>query len=134
LDETRDYWDWFCREGNYNPAKRFHWLSNSKEIVHFFKAFFSWRCSWRRNKKGGWTPGIRYKSLLETFWKWWHLVYKAEVGHGLSKDLIVKILDVLAIVAREKDLRSGRRPKATMYIKDVAEFARVLLLTMEMTF
>ncbi|KOC10147.1 hypothetical protein AFLA70_213g001581 [Aspergillus flavus AF70] len=134
LDETRDYWDRFCREGNYNPAERFRWLSDSEETVRFFKAFFSWRCSRRRNKKGGRTPGIRYKSSLETFWKWWHLVYKAEVGHGLSKDLIVKILDVLAIVAREKDLRSGRRPKATMYIEDVAEFARVLLSTMEMTF
>ncbi|KAL4861811.1 hypothetical protein BDV12DRAFT_190834 [Aspergillus spectabilis] len=134
LDETRDYWDRFCREGNYDPAERFRWLSDSEETVRFFKAFFSWRCSRRRNKKGGRTPGIRYKSSLETFWKWWHLVYKAEVGHGLSKDLIVKILDVLAIVAREKDLRSGRRPKATMYIEDVAEFARVLLSTMEMTF
>ncbi|EFW15377.1 conserved hypothetical protein [Coccidioides posadasii str. Silveira] len=134
LDETQDYWDWFCREGNYDPAKHFHWLSNSKETVCFFKAFFSWQCSRRRNKKGGRTPGIQYKSSLETFWKWWHLVYKAEVGHGLSKDLIVKILDVLAIVAQEKDLHSGRRPKATMYIEDVAEFARVLLLTMEMTF
>jgi hypothetical protein len=43
-------------------------------------------------------------------------------------------LQVLAIVAWEKDLYSRRRLKATMYIKDVAEFARVLLLTMEMTF
>ena len=41
---------------------------------------------------------------------------------------------MLAIVAKEKKLLLGRRPKATMYIEDVAEFARVLLSTTEMTF
>ena len=41
---------------------------------------------------------------------------------------------MLAIIAEEKKLRLGRRPKATMYIEDVAEFARVLLSTTEMTF
>jgi hypothetical protein len=41
---------------------------------------------------------------------------------------------VLAIVAEEKDLVLERRPKAIMYIEDVAEFARVLLATTEMTF
>ncbi|KAL4758475.1 uncharacterized protein BDW70DRAFT_141802 [Aspergillus foveolatus] len=134
LDKTRDYWDRFCYEGNHDPIERFHWLSDSEETVRFFKAFFSWRCDRRRNKKGGRTPGIQYKSSLETFWKWWHLVYKAEVGQGLNKDLTVKILDVLAIVAQEKGLKNGRRPKATMFIEDVAEFARVLLSTTEMTF
>ncbi|KAL4950839.1 hypothetical protein BDW69DRAFT_186978 [Aspergillus filifer] len=134
LDETRDYWDRFCREGRFDPVERFHWLSDSEETVRFLKALFSWRCDRRRNKKGGRTPGIKYKSSLETFWKWWHLVYKAEVEHGLNKDTIVKVLDVLAIVAQEKNLLLGRRPKATMYIEDVAEFARVLLSTTEMTF
>lgn len=37
---------------------------------------------------------MKHKSLLEMFWKWWHLMYKAEVRHGLSKNTIVKILDV----------------------------------------
>ena len=37
---------------------------------------------------------MKCKSSLETFWKWWYLVYKAEVRHELSKDTIVKILDV----------------------------------------
>lgn len=41
---------------------------------------------------------------------------------------------MLAIVAKEKKLLLGCRPKATTYIEDVAEFARVLLSTMEMTF
>ncbi|KAL4958922.1 DUF3435 domain-containing protein [Aspergillus stella-maris] len=134
LDGTRDFWNQFCHEGKHDPLERFRWLSDSEETVRFFKAFFSWRCDRRRNKKGGRTPGIRYKSSLETFWKWWHLVYKAEVGQGLGKDITVKILDVLAIVAKEKGLLDGRRPKATMFIEDVAEFARVLLSTTEMTF
>ncbi|KAL4946937.1 hypothetical protein BDW69DRAFT_190709, partial [Aspergillus filifer] len=129
LDKTRDYWNQFCDEGNHDPLERFRWLLDSKETVRFFKAFFSWRCDRRRNKKGGRTPGIRYKSSLETFWKWWHLVYKAEVGQGLGKDLTIKILDVLAIVAKEKNLLHGRRPKATMFIEDVAEFARLAAIT-----
>ncbi|KAL3428754.1 hypothetical protein BDV09DRAFT_201273 [Aspergillus tetrazonus] len=60
----------------------------------------------------------------------WYLVYKAEVGQGLGKDTTVKILDVLVIVAQEKGLLHGRRPKATMYIEDVAEFACNLVLTL----
>ncbi|KAH1607259.1 hypothetical protein KXX21_005450 [Aspergillus fumigatus] len=114
LNDTRDYWDKFCYKGKHDPVEHFRWLSDSKETIQFLKAFFSWRC--------------------ETFWKWWHLVYKAEVGQGLSKDTTVKVLDVLAMVAKEKGLLPGRRPKATMYIEDVAEFARVLLSTTEMTF
>ncbi|KAL4737188.1 hypothetical protein BDV11DRAFT_192371 [Aspergillus similis] len=95
---------------NHNPIKRFHWLSDSEET-------------------GGRTPGIQYKSLLETFWEWRYLVYKAEVGQGLNKDLTV-----LAIVAQEKGLKNRRQLKATMFIKDIAEFARVLLSTTEMIF
>jgi len=41
---------------------------------------------------------------------------------------------MIAIIAKEKNLRIGRRPKATMYIEDLAEFARVLLAATEMTF
>jgi hypothetical protein len=136
----------FCYEGKHDPVERFGWLSDSEETIRFLKAFFSWRCGRRRSKKGRRTPGIKYKTSLETFWKWWHLVYKAEVGQGLSKDTTVKILDVsgpyldkadvlancpqvLALVAQEKNLLPGRRPKATMYIEDLAEFARVLLTT-----
>ena len=38
------------------------------------------------------------------------------------------------MVAKEKSLELNRRPKKNMYIEDVAEFARVLLTTTEMTF
>ncbi|KAJ5776688.1 uncharacterized protein N7511_001699 [Penicillium nucicola] len=134
LDETRDYWDRFCEGGKRDPIECFFWLSDTEETIRFLKALFSWRCDQRRGKNERRTPGLKHKSSLETFWKWWHLVYKAEVGHGLSKDTIIKIEDVLAIVATEKNLCFDRRPKATMYIEDVAEFARVVLSTTEMTF
>ena len=43
-------------------------------------------------------------------------------------------VQVIAIIAKEKSLELDRRPKKNMYIEDVAEFARVLLTTTEMTF
>ncbi|KAL2814672.1 hypothetical protein BDW59DRAFT_167079 [Aspergillus cavernicola] len=43
-------------------------------------------------------------------------------------------LDVVALVAQEKDLDLAGRLKKNMYIEDVAEFARVLLTTTEMMF
>lgn len=69
-------------------------LSDTEETVRFPKALFSWRCDQRRGKDGRRNPGVKTKSTLDAFWKWWHLIYKAEVGHGLSKDVHVKIRDV----------------------------------------
>jgi hypothetical protein len=43
-------------------------------------------------------------------------------------------MQVIAMVAKEKGLKVDRKPKKNMYIEDVAEFARVLLTTTEMTF
>jgi hypothetical protein len=43
-------------------------------------------------------------------------------------------LQIVALVAEEKHLDLTQRPKKNMYIEDVAEFARVLLTTTEMTF
>lgn len=71
------------------------WLSDNEETVRFLKALFSWRCDQRRGKDGRRrTAGVKTKSTLDAFWKWWHLIYKAEVGHELSKDVHVKIRDV----------------------------------------
>jgi hypothetical protein len=41
---------------------------------------------------------------------------------------------VLKIVANEKGLSNAKRESATMYVEDLAEFARVLLATTQMTF
>jgi integrase len=131
----------------------FRSLSDTEETVRFLNAFFSWRCDQRRVNRGTnrrRAPGIKHKSSLESVWRWWHLIYKIEMGHGLTKETIIKIKDVsyrshserilannpqvLAIIAGKNNLELKRRPKATMYIEDVAEFARVLLSTTEMTF
>ncbi|PGH03429.1 hypothetical protein AJ80_08677 [Polytolypa hystricis UAMH7299] len=128
LDETRDYWERYCRHIKVDAAQQWHQMSD------FLYAFFSWRCDIRRGKNGRHCPGIKRKSSLETFWKWWHLVLKQETASGLSGDTIVKVEDVVARVAMEKELELFGRPKKNMYIEDVAEFARVVLTTTEMTF
>ncbi|KAL4801337.1 hypothetical protein BDV18DRAFT_167573 [Aspergillus unguis] len=134
LDETRVYWDRYCRHINRDPNQQWQWISDSEETVRFLYGSFKWRCDIRRGKKGRYCPEIKYKSSLESFWKWWHLVLKQETAVGLSKETQVKVQDLIAIVAEEKGLELTRRPKKNMYIEDVAEFARVLLTTTEMTF
>ncbi|EDN05279.1 conserved hypothetical protein [Histoplasma mississippiense (nom. inval.)] len=130
LDETRDYWERYCRHIKANAERQWVRISDSEETVRFLYAFFSWRCDIRRGKNNRYCPGIKCKSSLETFWKWWHLVLKQETASGLNKDTIVKVEDV----ATEKKLALVGRPKKNMYIEDVAEFARVVLTTTEMTF
>ncbi|EEA23683.1 hypothetical protein TMatcc_006763 [Talaromyces marneffei ATCC 18224] len=134
LDETRGYWNRFCRHIHVDPVQQWRFISNSDETVQFLCAFFSWRCDIRRGKNGRHCPGIKYKSSLQSFWKWWHLVLKQETLSGLSKDIIVKVEDVIALVATQKNLKEDRRPKKNMYIEDVSEFARVLLSTTETSF
>ncbi|CRG88250.1 Threonine--tRNA ligase [Talaromyces islandicus] len=134
LDETGEYWNRHCRLLGVDPSQQWHWISDSDDTVRFLYGFFGWRCDIRRGKNGRRCPGIRYKSSLESFWKWWHLVLKQKTSSGLSKDTMVKVDDVIALVAEEKKLELHRRPKKNMYIEDVAEFARVLLTTTETTF
>ncbi|KMU77074.1 hypothetical protein CISG_06112 [Coccidioides immitis RMSCC 3703] len=56
------------------------------------------------------------------------------MNSGLSKAIIVKIDDVIALVAKQKDLELIQKPKKNMYIEDVTEYTHVLLTTTEMTF
>lgn len=84
----------FCRHIRVDPVQQWRFISNSDETVQFLCAFFSWRCDIRRGKNGRHCPGIKYKSSLQSFWKWWHLVLKQETLSGLSKDTIVKVEDV----------------------------------------
>ncbi|KAL3428649.1 hypothetical protein BDV09DRAFT_204143 [Aspergillus tetrazonus] len=134
LDDTRAYWNRYCRHIGIDPALQWKSISDSDETVRFLYGFFAWRCDIRRGKNGRHSPGLRTKSSLETFWKLWHLVLKQETASGLCKETIRKVEDVIALVAQEKELELTGRPKKNMYIEDVAEFARVLLTTMEMTF
>ncbi|OJJ88573.1 uncharacterized protein ASPGLDRAFT_721925 [Aspergillus glaucus CBS 516.65] len=107
---------------------------DSNETVCFLYAFFGWWCDIHHSKNGWHCPGIGYKSSFESFWKLWHLVLKQETASGLSKGIIVKVQGVIAIVTKEKGLEIDQRPKKNMYIENVAEFARALLTTTEMTF
>ncbi|ODM16071.1 hypothetical protein SI65_08505 [Aspergillus cristatus] len=134
LDETRMYWNRYCQHIGVDPAQHWQWISDSDETVCFLYAFFGWRCNICCGKNGRHCPGIAYKSSLESFWKWWHLVLKQETVSGLSKDITIKVNDVIAMVAKEKGLELNQQLKKNMYIEDVAEFARVLLTTTEMTF
>jgi hypothetical protein len=77
-----------------DPSQQWHWISDSDDTVRFLYGFFGWRCDIRRGKNGRRCPGIRYKSSLESFWKWWHLVLKQKTSSGLSKDTMVKVDDV----------------------------------------
>ncbi|KAL4916002.1 hypothetical protein BDW62DRAFT_218975 [Aspergillus aurantiobrunneus] len=131
LDDTTAYWNRYCRHIGIDPALQWKTISDSDETVRFLYGFFAWRCDICHGKNSRHSPCLRTKSLLETFWKLWHLVLKQETASGLCKETICK---VIALVAQEKELELTGRPKKNMYIEDVAEFARVLLTTIEMTF
>ncbi|KAL4748723.1 hypothetical protein BDW72DRAFT_205428 [Aspergillus terricola var. indicus] len=91
-----------------DPALQWKSISDLDKTVYFLYGFFAWRCDICHGKN--------------------------ETVSGLCKETIRKVEDVIALVAREKELELTGRPKKNMYIEDVAEFARVLLTTMEMTF
>ncbi|EAS30331.2 uncharacterized protein CIMG_05810 [Coccidioides immitis RS] len=124
----------YCQHIKANVERQWDQISDSEETVHFLYVFFSWWCDICCGKNNQYCPGIKCKSLLETFWKWWHLVLKQETASGLNKDTIVKVEDVVAQVATEKKLALVGWPKKNMYIEDVAEFTQVILTTTEMTF
>jgi hypothetical protein len=77
-----------------NPQEQWRKMSDSDATVRFLYGFFSWRCDIRRGENGRHCPGIQYKSSLESFWKWWHLVLKQKTPPGLAKETIVKVQDV----------------------------------------
>jgi hypothetical protein len=76
-----------------DPVEDFHSISDTENTVRMLKAFFSWRCDQQRGKHGRRAPGIKMKSSLETFWKTWYQVYKAEVGHGFESMTLRRIDD-----------------------------------------
>ena len=128
-----------------------------KVDTKFLYGFLCWVCDQRRGKGGRRRPGIKSASSLGTFWKWYLLVYKQEVGDGIHEmvkaqgqdvcssqislpscsrrsDLVLTRSQLVKAVANAKKLNYGKRESATMYVQDLAEFARVLLATTEMRF
>ncbi|EEH39300.2 hypothetical protein PAAG_01762 [Paracoccidioides lutzii Pb01] len=85
-------------------------------------------------KDGQRIPGIGTVSSLETLWKQYFQVYMADTGHPIDDLVIAQAQDVIALVADEKKLSWEKRPKGTMYVDDLAEFARVMLATTDMLF
>lgn len=84
----------YCQHIGVDAVQQWKKVSDSDETVRFLYSFFVWRCDIRCGKNSRHTPGIQYKSSLDSFWKWWHLILKQETGFGLSKETIVKVQDV----------------------------------------
>ena len=53
---------------------------------------------------------------------------------SLRRDSVLMRSQLVKAVAEVKKLDYGKRESATMYVQDLAEFARVLLATTEMSF
>ncbi|KAJ5712973.1 uncharacterized protein N7483_010154 [Penicillium malachiteum] len=134
LDNTRIYWDRYYRHIGVDLVLHWKSISDFNETVQFLYGFFGWRCDICRGKDGRHCPGFQVKSSLQTFWKWWHLVLKQETESELNKETIRKVEDIITLMAEEKKLKLTQRPKKNIYIKDVAEFAYILLKTTEMTY
>ncbi|EGC45157.1 conserved hypothetical protein [Histoplasma capsulatum var. duboisii H88] len=128
-DRARDYWNRYCSYVKRDAQQAYETLS-----AQSLKAFFSWACDQRRGKDGRRIPGIRTVSSLETFWKQYSQVYKIDTSHPIDALVMAQAQDVIALVADEKKLSRDKRPKGTMYVDDLAEFARVLLATTDMLF
>ncbi|GFG16977.1 hypothetical protein IFM61392_09792 [Aspergillus lentulus] len=128
LDRTRVYWDGYCQHIGRDPNRQWQCISNSDETVRFLYGFFSWWCDIQRGKYGRRCLGIIpvYKTSLELFWKRWRFALKHETATRLSKKIMTKVHDVIAIVAEQKGLQPTQRPMKHMYIEDAAEFARAL--------
>ncbi|CZS92472.1 uncharacterized protein RAG0_03051 [Rhynchosporium agropyri] len=119
----------YCTFQAWDPAKCYNLIS-----VQFIHGFLSWACDQRRGKGGRRRPGIKYASSLETFWKCYLISYRIETGRKIDPMIQVNGQDDVMIFVVKKGLDFTKRPSATMYAEDLAEFARVLLATTEMTF
>ncbi|OXV11191.1 hypothetical protein Egran_01049, partial [Elaphomyces granulatus] len=81
----------------------YHSIAEPGKAVRELKAFLSWRCDQRRGLSGRIAPGILTLSSLKTFWRTWHLIYKAEVGRGFDNMTIRQIKDVSNVRAGDVD-------------------------------
>lgn len=123
--------------------------------ANFIYGFLCWVCDQRRGKGGRRRPGIRHTSSLETFWKWYLIVYRLEIGEKIAPmvqrqgqdvrcscivtnlfriETNAHAIQVVKIVAEKKGLDHTKRASATMYVDDLAEYSRVMLSTTEMTY
>ncbi|KAG9236200.1 hypothetical protein BJ875DRAFT_503499 [Amylocarpus encephaloides] len=99
LDWVKDHHDQYCTFIRQDPMRCFQDVS-----VNFLYGFLCW-----------------------TFWKWYLIVHRLETGKKIDGMVQVQGQDVLKVITKEKGLDNTKRESATMYVEDLAEFARLIL-------
>ncbi|EGE80241.2 hypothetical protein BDDG_03182 [Blastomyces dermatitidis ATCC 18188] len=128
LDWVEEHWKEHCSYVGWDVTEAYHDIT-----IRTLYSFLSWVCD-RRFGKNGRRRGIKRLSSLQTFWKWFQMVYKIGAGKSIDQEIITKSQDLLRLIAKEKGLSEEAIEKGTMYVEDLAEFCRVLLATTEMLF
>ncbi|OJD25505.1 hypothetical protein ACJ73_03128 [Blastomyces percursus] len=129
MDRVRDHWQQYCGYMRRDVLDAYRTLS-----IQSLKGFLSWACDQRRGKGGRRRPGIQVVSSLETFWKQFSQIYKQDTGDSIDPLIMAQAQDVIELIADEKKLSREKRPGEPMYVDDLAEYLRVLLVTNEMEF
>ncbi|ODH25642.1 hypothetical protein ACO22_05184 [Paracoccidioides brasiliensis] len=75
------------------------------------KVFLGWACDQHYGKDGQRIPGIGTVSSLETLWKQYSQVHKADTGHPIDDLVIAQAQGVVALVADEKKLSREKMSK-----------------------
>ncbi|KKZ67419.1 hypothetical protein EMCG_06914 [[Emmonsia] crescens] len=128
LDWVEEHWERYCSYIRRSVIKAYNNIS-----IRTLYSFLCWVCD-RRQGQNGRRRGIKRLSSLQTFWKWFQMVYKAKAGRRIDQMIITQSQDLLRFIAKEKGLSEEGIKKGTMYVQDLAELCRVLLATTEMLF
>ncbi|EDN09785.1 predicted protein [Histoplasma mississippiense (nom. inval.)] len=123
MDRVRDHWHQYCEYMRRDVLDAYRTLS-----IQSIKGFLSWACDQRRSKGGRRRPGIQAVSSLRTFWKQFSQLYKQDTGESIDPLTMAQAQDVIELIADEKKLSREKRPGEPMYIDDLAEYLRVLLV------
>ncbi|KKZ66102.1 hypothetical protein EMCG_08141 [[Emmonsia] crescens] len=129
MDRVRDHWHQYCEYMRRDVLDAYRTLS-----IQSIKGFLSWACDQRRGKGGRRRPGIQAVSSLGTFWKQFSQICKQDTGASIDPLTMAQAQDVIELIADEKKLSREKRPGEPMYVDDLAEYLRVLLVTNEMEF
>jgi hypothetical protein len=84
----------YCAFTTQDPVRCFQEVS-----ANFLYGFLYWVCDQRRGKGGRRRPGIKHTSSLQTFWKWYLMVYRLETGKKIDSIVQVQGQDVGCPVA-----------------------------------
>ncbi|OJD22696.1 hypothetical protein ACJ73_05960 [Blastomyces percursus] len=121
LDDTRVYWNRYCRHIDVDPVQKWKWISDSDDTIGFLYAFFQLEVRYPPSQEQTTLPGYWMQELARDF-------LEVVAPCSQTRDWVVDL------VATEKELDLTGRPKKIMYIEDITQYARNLLTTTEMTF